>query len=348
MSYNPVNPNGQATSANSAPVVIASDQSSVPVTVQTGSNTLGSVKITDGTQTANTLASDTGQNALLTAGGRKETTFTGTSTGVDCSNYTWVSVQITAITSGTVTFQCSADNTNWSSVALQTAGNTTGTGGAAATTSTATGIYHGPIPARYFRVSFSGTSVSGIIDFFASPRTTLYLQTQSSSLTSSTLVNPSSSTGSAVPSTAFYNAGIAKTSLPSAATDGNLTGNMVDKFGRPVVINNTIRDLTGAQTTTISASTAETPIINAGATGVFNDLIAVMISNTSATAARVDIRDATAGGSVIFQIYVPAGDIRGLSLTTPWPQTTAANNWTAQSSASVTDLRVSALYAKNK
>ena len=31
MSYNPNNPNGQATSANSAPVVIASDQSAVPV-----------------------------------------------------------------------------------------------------------------------------------------------------------------------------------------------------------------------------------------------------------------------------------------------------------------------------
>lgn len=31
MSYNPQNPNGQATSANSAPVVIASDQSAVPV-----------------------------------------------------------------------------------------------------------------------------------------------------------------------------------------------------------------------------------------------------------------------------------------------------------------------------
>lgn len=31
MSYNPNNPNGQATSANSAPVVVASDQPSIPV-----------------------------------------------------------------------------------------------------------------------------------------------------------------------------------------------------------------------------------------------------------------------------------------------------------------------------
>lgn len=32
VSYNPQNPNGQATSANSSPVVIASDQSAVPIT----------------------------------------------------------------------------------------------------------------------------------------------------------------------------------------------------------------------------------------------------------------------------------------------------------------------------
>lgn len=31
VSYNPQNPNGQATSTNSSPVVIASDQSAVPI-----------------------------------------------------------------------------------------------------------------------------------------------------------------------------------------------------------------------------------------------------------------------------------------------------------------------------
>ena len=38
MSYNPSNPNGQTTSANSAPVVIASDQSAVEVKQSTASN----------------------------------------------------------------------------------------------------------------------------------------------------------------------------------------------------------------------------------------------------------------------------------------------------------------------
>lgn len=49
MSYNPNNPNGSATSANSAPVVIASDQSSIPVTATiTGTPTIsGSVSVSN-------------------------------------------------------------------------------------------------------------------------------------------------------------------------------------------------------------------------------------------------------------------------------------------------------------
>ena len=73
MAYNPLNPNGQATMANSSPVVIASDQSAVPVSaaslpLPTGSatsanqTTLGSqtTKINDGTNTMAVKAAATG------------------------------------------------------------------------------------------------------------------------------------------------------------------------------------------------------------------------------------------------------------------------------------------------
>lgn len=153
-------------------------------------------------------------------------------------------------------------------------------------------------------------------------------------------------TGAAVPSNAQYQGNIAKTSLPAAGSDGNLTGNMSDKFGRSVMLNNAIRDIMGTQTTTITASTSETTIITAAAS-IFHDLVSIFISNTSATATRVDIRDVTAG-SVIFQLYIPAGDMRGLSLTTPWPQTSVNTAWSATSSTSVTDLRISCLYISNK
>lgn len=153
-------------------------------------------------------------------------------------------------------------------------------------------------------------------------------------------------TGSAVPANAHYQGLNAQTALPTAASAGNLTGATGDKFGRAVVLNNAVRDIMGTQTTTITASTSETTIITQIAS-TFNDLVSLFISNTSATAARVDIRDTTAG-SVIFPLYIPAGDMRGLSLPTPWPQTSVNTNWTAQSSTSVTDLRISALYIKNK
>lgn len=155
----------------------------------------------------------------------------------------------------------------------------------------------------------------------------------------------SATTGGTAPTSAQLQGNLSKTALPTAVTDGQMASNMGDKFGRQVILNNALRDIVGSQTTTISASTAETTIITAAAS-VFNDLLSLFISNTSATAARVDIRNAT-GGSIIFQVYVPAGDVRGVSLTTPWPQAAVNNNWTAQSSASVTDLRVSALFVKN-
>jgi hypothetical protein len=121
---------------------------------------------------------------------------------------------------------------------------------------------------------------------------------------------------------------------------------IADTAGRQVSVLGQVRDLRGKQTTTISASTSETTIVTAAAS-TFNDLVALVISNTSATAARVDIRDTTAG-SVLFSLYIPAGDMRGFSLSGfSIPQTTVNTNWTAQSSASVTDLRVLAIFEKN-
>ena len=53
MSYNPSNPNGQATSANSAPVVLASDQSAVPISDNGSSLTVDGSVTVSGTVTAN-------------------------------------------------------------------------------------------------------------------------------------------------------------------------------------------------------------------------------------------------------------------------------------------------------
>lgn len=64
MAYNPSNPNGQATMANSEPVVIASDQTAIPVSDNGGSLTVdGSVTIS-GTITASNTSGDVAHDSV--------------------------------------------------------------------------------------------------------------------------------------------------------------------------------------------------------------------------------------------------------------------------------------------
>lgn len=153
-------------------------------------------------------------------------------------------------------------------------------------------------------------------------------------------------TGSTVPANAQYQGNIAQTALPTAASVGNLTGALGDKFGRTIFIPEGMRDIVGSQRTTITTSTSETTIVTAAAS-VFNDLFLLTFKNTSGSALRVDIRDTTAG-TIIDDIYLPAGDTRGWAPTRSLPQSAVNTNWTAQCSASVTDVRVTAWFVKNK
>lgn len=156
-------------------------------------------------------------------------------------------------------------------------------------------------------------------------------------------------TAATVPAGATYKGARGTTALPTAVTDGQMVGAMADKFGRQVAVLGTVRDLRASQTTTISASTAETTIVTAGAAGIFNDLVMLIVSNTSAaTNTRIDFRDATAG-SVIFSLQAPGNQTVGFSVPgTSIPQTAAANNWTATCATSTTDIRIWAVYEKNK
>lgn len=61
MAYNPVNPNGQATSANSAPVVVASDQSAIKIKVYDGSG-----NIINSTSSALNVSTQSGSTTAVT------------------------------------------------------------------------------------------------------------------------------------------------------------------------------------------------------------------------------------------------------------------------------------------
>lgn len=155
--------------------------------------------------------------------------------------------------------------------------------------------------------------------------------------------------GAPVPSQAGYIGGIAKTGLPGSNADGQLTGLMTDQFGRLVAVLGTVRTLVGTQTTTISGSTTETTIVTAIAGGR-NDLMMLVVSNTSAsTNSRVDFRDTT-GGPVLFSLESIGGaNPIGFSLGgAAIPQSGQNTNWTATTITSTSDIRIYAVYAKNK
>jgi hypothetical protein len=95
MTYIPPNPNGQAVSASSAPVVIASDQSAIPIT---------------GSQTAATIASWTSATAVNTA-------LTISTTNLNTVTVTMSNTS--SMTGGVITFQVSPDGgTSWFGIAM--------------------------------------------------------------------------------------------------------------------------------------------------------------------------------------------------------------------------------------
>ena len=111
MAYNPNNPNGQATMANSAPVVIASNQSTLPVSLST-------IPSTTDTTASGTLTALNSTVALTT---------NGVGTGIFELTGTWV---------GTVTFEGSNNNFTTSQAisavylgGIQTQASTTTTNG---------------------------------------------------------------------------------------------------------------------------------------------------------------------------------------------------------------------------
>lgn len=140
--------------------------------------------------------------------------------------------------------------------------------------------------------------------------------------------------------------GVGRTTNPTAVTDGQRVDAMFDKLGKQVTVS-AMRALKGKQKTTITSSTSETTIVTALAS-TFLDVYAIIISNTSATAVDVTIKDSTAGSTVAI-ITVPADDVRGFTLgaDSAIPQTTVNNNWTATCSASVASVEITALYVQN-
>jgi len=156
-----------------------------------------------------------------------------------------------------------------------------------------------------------------------------------------------SATAAAVPANAILEGLRAATTYPTAVTDGQMVGAMGDKAGRQAVVLNAPRDLIGVQTTQIASSTSETTIVTAGATGIFNDITGIQITNATATAVTVTIKDSTAGTTrKVYDLAANGGIV--VPFSTPLPQAAAANNWTATLSVNTVTVNINVDYVKNK
>jgi hypothetical protein len=151
--------------------------------------------------------------------------------------------------------------------------------------------------------------------------------------------------GASVSGNPLLSGGEARTTNPTAVTDGQAVRQIHDKLGRQSVVLSHIRDLvTDGGAITISTTT-ETTILAAVAS-TFLDLTLLLITNTSATATRVDIRDDTAG-TVRFSVAIAANGGAVIPFNVPMKQGTVNKNWTAQLSTAVTDIRIVAQAVKN-
>ena len=227
MSYIPPNPNGQATSANSAPVVIASDQSAVAisgtVTANAGTGSFSVAQATASSLNAQVFGgaaagSAVSGNPVLVAGtdgtnartvkldsngaafaADATTVINGSQTSAavlftqDMTGYNSISVQVTSAgTTCTITYEGSNDNTTFYSIAGNNIGNTGTT--SYTTTTTAVGIWTFPKQYRYFRARVS-TYTSGTVTVVAYPLNAILINPNMSQIIVSNISTTSATNG---------------------------------------------------------------------------------------------------------------------------------------------------------
>jgi hypothetical protein len=267
MSYNPQNPNGQVTSANSSPVVVASNQSAIDQnlskvngnTVATAANGVQQVGITDGsgnaiTSTANAL------DVNIKSGG------TNTLGGVEL------------VDSG---------GTNKASIS---AGGAVKVDGSAATQ---------PVSLTSLPALATGSNTIGAI----SNSSLAVTQTTAANLNAT--VTPAAGTGSAIPAAAQPAGFQARTSEQTATSNTDNTIAVVDKAGKQIVLPyaNPENFVSGSASAT---GTTSTSVITA-TTGLKTYITDVLVANTGSSTALVTIQNGNGGSTLLTTIAPAGG-----------------------------------------
>lgn len=106
-----------------------------------------------------------------------------------------------------------------------------------------------------------------------------------------------------------------------------------------------VRQLTKQNQISLSGSTSETTLL-AAETNFFIDITDLIVSNTSFSPTTVDFRDSLSG-TIRLSINLNANSTEIITLSSLLTQAAINNDWTAQSSASVTDVKITAIAQLN-
>lgn len=299
---------GQAAMAASIPVVIASNQSTINVQLQTGANVIGSL-------VANQSVNNTQIN-----GSAIVTVATG--------------VQKVGISDGAGNSFLSAAN----------ALNSAGTGIQAVQLA---GQFDDVSPTVITENQFGNLRMSNNRNLYATLRDAagnergLNISAQNAASITGDVAAAATDAGNPVKI-----GGQARTTNPAAVADGQRVNAMFDKVGRQVVVVGQVRELRAVQRTQIVNSTAETTILASGGASVFHDVYFLLVSNASGQQVDVTIRDATSG-TVRFTISLAAYGGAVIQPPRAHPQATANNNWTAQLSVGTVTVNITVMADKN-
>ncbi len=225
----------------------------------------------------------------------------------DVSAYRWLSVQILGTWSGTITFQASNDNTNWVSTSL--AGSASA-GSGPVTSTTANGLFHGPVIGKYFRVratSYSSGTATGTLEASVVPGA---LQSIGAIVAANgATAAGAADAGSPVKTGGKYNA------TPPTLTDGWRGDTQLDVSGSTRV----------AAQAAISGGATPYTNLDLGVTGQVvkaspGQLYAWYISNNAAAARFIKIYDKatapTQADTPVMTLQLPAGAAANVALPT--------------------------------
>lgn len=142
---------------------------------------------------------------------------------------------------------------------------------------------------------------------------------------------------------------VGRTTHPAAVADGDRVNLYADTLGRLVTCPWAPLELIGDNRVVLS-STTETQLVATGGAGIKRHLMGLIISNESGTEVRVDIADGAAVGSTTDRLSIDlAGDGGGAVAVVmlPLKMTTDNHIWTAQLSAAVSSVYITAWYFSN-